>query len=175
MQSYVCFSCFNIFVYPILGTQLGPWFYAPALTSYVTPLFLSFLVGPSSPNLRKDGRSGGMVVEKCKFLQESGCKGLCLHQCKLPAQQFFAQTLGVSLTVTPNFETQECQWSWGEIPVEPEKDASFPRGCLAGCPMRGVLKEHIVNTKLQSTGMSFSQKMTSNQLQKSIKKENLCI
>ena len=28
-----------------------------------------------SVNRRKDGSLGGMVVEKCKFLQESGCKG----------------------------------------------------------------------------------------------------
>ena len=28
-----------------------------------------------SINRRKDGSLGGMVVEKCKFLQESGCKG----------------------------------------------------------------------------------------------------
>jgi hypothetical protein len=66
---------------------LGPWFYAPWLTSLVTPTFFGFLVGPSYPNARKDGHPGGLLVEKCKFLQESGCKGLCLHQCKIPAQK----------------------------------------------------------------------------------------
>ena len=73
----------------------------------MTPPFLKFLVGPSRTNLRKDGSPGGLVVEKCKFLQESNCKGLCLHQCKLPAQQFFADSLGLPVTVSPNFETQE--------------------------------------------------------------------
>jgi hypothetical protein len=48
--------------------QLGPWFYAPFLTSFVTPTFFGFLVGPSYPNRRKDGQLGGLVVEKCKFL-----------------------------------------------------------------------------------------------------------
>ncbi len=57
------------------GRQFGPWFYAPFLTSFVTPPFLSFLVGPSRSSRRKDGELGGMVIEKCKFLQESGCKG----------------------------------------------------------------------------------------------------
>lgn len=57
------------------GTQLGPLPYAPLLTSVVTPPFLNFLVGPSRINRRKDGQLGGMIVEKCKFLQESGCKG----------------------------------------------------------------------------------------------------
>lgn len=58
------------------GRQFGPWFYTPWITSAVTPSLLYFLVGPSSVNRRKDGQPGGMVVEKCKFLQESGCKGM---------------------------------------------------------------------------------------------------
>ena len=97
------------------GKQFGPWFYAPWLTSIVTPPFFGFLVGPSKPNRRLDGERGGLLVEKCKFLQESGCKGLCLHQCKIPAQEFFRDTLGMDLTVRPNFVTQECQWSFGEV------------------------------------------------------------
>jgi hypothetical protein len=129
---------------PIFGTewdgkQLGPWFYAPYLTSFVTPTFFGFLVGPSYPNRRKDGKLGGLIVEKCKFLQESGCKGLCLHQCKLPAQQFFKEELGLPLTVSPNFVTQECQWSFGEEPLPPSKDPSFPKGCLVGCESRKAL------------------------------------
>eukprot|EP00607_Mallomonas_marina_P010761 CAMPEP_0182422126 /NCGR_PEP_ID=MMETSP1167-20130531/7723_1 /TAXON_ID=2988 /ORGANISM="Mallomonas Sp, Strain CCMP3275" /LENGTH=276 /DNA_ID=CAMNT_0024599905 /DNA_START=536 /DNA_END=1366 /DNA_ORIENTATION=- len=123
------------------GIQLGPWFYAPLLTSAVTPVFLAFLVGPSRMNRRKDGQPGGLLVEKCKFLQESGCKGLCLHQCKLPAQEFFQEQLGLSLSVTPNFETQECQWSWGEEPLSVEQDPSYPQGCLVGCPTRGAMME----------------------------------
>lgn len=121
------------------GKQFGPWFYAPWLTSVVTPTFFGFLVGPSRPNHRKDGQLGGLVVEKCKFLQESGCKGLCLHQCKLPAQQFFKDELGLPLTVSPNFVTQECQWSFGESPLPASEDPSFPTGCLVGCESRKTL------------------------------------
>jgi hypothetical protein len=123
------------------GKQIGPWFYAPFLTSFVTPTFFAFLVGPSYPNRRKDGQPGGLVVEKCKFLQESGCKGLCLHQCKLPAQQFFKDELGLSLTVSPNFVTQECQWSFGEEPLPPQDDPTFPKGCLVGCDSRRLVAE----------------------------------
>lgn len=121
------------------GKQLGPLPYASWLTSFVTPTFFGFLVGPSYPNRRKDGSPGGLVVEKCKFLQESGCKGLCLNQCKLPAQQFFQNELGLPLTVSPNFVTQECQWSFGEIPLPPNDDPSFPKGCLAGCESRKMI------------------------------------
>jgi hypothetical protein len=118
------------------GKQIGPWFYAPFMTAVVTPTFFAFLVGPSYPNRRKDGYPGGLIVEKCKFLQESGCKGLCLNQCKQPAQQFFQNELGLPLTVSPNFVTQECQWSFGEKPLPVEEDPSFPKGCLAGCESR---------------------------------------
>ena len=121
------------------GKQIGPWFYAPWLTTIVTPTFFGFLVGPSRPNRRKDGERGGLVVEKCKFLQESGCKGLCLHQCKIPAQQFFKEELGLELTVSPNFATQECQWSFGETPLPPNEDPSFPSGCLKGCESRAMM------------------------------------
>lgn len=121
------------------GERLGPWFYAPWLTSIVTPTFFGFLVGPSRPNRRSDGERGGLVVEKCKFLQESGCKGLCLHQCKIPAQEFFKEELGLELTVKPNFVTQECQWSFGETPLPPEEDPSFPTGCLVGCESRKAM------------------------------------
>ncbi len=138
-------------VVPKLGTdmdgkQLGPWFYAPWLTSFVTPTFFGFLVGPSRPNLRKDGQLGGLIVEKCKFLQESGCKGLCLHQCKIPAQEFFQQELGLPLTVSPNFVTQECQWSFGETPLPANEDPTFPAGCLAGCKSRDALVQATRNT-----------------------------
>ena len=121
--------------------QLGPTPWAPLFTSAVAPLAFGFLVGPARIGLRNDGAFGGLRVEKCKFLQESGCKGLCLHQCKLPAESFFAAELGVPLTVSPNFETQECQWSWGETPLPPDEDPALPRGCLVGCPSREQLRE----------------------------------
>lgn len=127
------------------GKQLGPWFYAPWLTSVVTPTFFGFLVGPSRPNLRKDGQLGGLIVEKCKFLQESGCKGLCLHQCKIPAQEFFQEELGLPLTVSANFVTQECQWSFGETPLPVSSDPTFPSGCLAGCKSRDALASRNAN------------------------------
>lgn len=138
------------------GKQLGPWFYAPWLTSVVTPTFLNFLVGPSRINRRKDGALGGIVVEKCKFLQESGCKGLCLHQCKLPAQQFFADNLGVPLTVQPNFATQECQWSWGEVPVPHQEDPAWPTGCLSGCPTRSLINEEKRESRVPSPPLADS-------------------
>ena len=122
------------------GRQLGPWFYAPVLTSVVAPYVFGFLVGPASLNRRSDGQLGGLVVEKCKFLQESNCKGMCLNSCKLPAQDLFNE-LGLPLRVTPNFATQECQWSFGEEAPPPEVDDTWPKGCITGCNSREVMRE----------------------------------
>ena len=64
------------------GRNYGPAPYAPLLTSWVAPYVFSFLVGPVHYNLRPDGAWGGIVVEKCKFLQQSNCKGtysICTH------------------------------------------------------------------------------------------------
>ena len=122
------------------GRQLGPWFYAPVLTSVVSPLAFGFLVGPASINRRSDGELGGLVVEKCKFLQESTCKGMCLNSCKMPAQNLFGE-LGLSLRVSPNFETQECQWSFGEEAPPPAEDPTWPKGCIVGCTSRQAMRE----------------------------------
>eukprot|EP00747_Dinoflagellata_sp_TGD_P059085 gnl/TRDRNA2_/TRDRNA2_151413_c2_seq1.p1 gnl/TRDRNA2_/TRDRNA2_151413_c2~~gnl/TRDRNA2_/TRDRNA2_151413_c2_seq1.p1 ORF type:complete len:116 (-),score=13.08 gnl/TRDRNA2_/TRDRNA2_151413_c2_seq1:282-584(-) len=93
-----------------------------------------------SYNRRPDGQLGGVVVEKCKFLQESNCKGMCLNSCKLPAQQLFAE-LGMPVRVTPNFETHECQWSFGEEAPPIEQDPTWPKGCVVGCTSREAMKE----------------------------------
>lgn len=66
---------------------------------------------------------------------------MCLNICKLPAQSFFTDDLGLPLTVNPNFETQECQWSFGQTPVPPSEDPLWPNGCVTGCPTRGIVKE----------------------------------
>ena len=59
---------------------------------------------------------------------------------KLPAQTLFDE-LGLSLRVLPNFETQECQWSFGEPAPPPEDDPTWPKGCLTGCSSREAMRE----------------------------------
>lgn len=122
------------------GKNFGPAPYAPILTSIVAPFVFGFLVGPVRVNRRSDGQYGGIVVEKCKFLQESGCKGMCLHSCKLPAQQLFDE-LGLPLRVSPDFDSQECQWNFGEAAPPVEEDPTWPQGCLSGCGTREAVAE----------------------------------
>lgn len=65
-------------------------------------------------------------------------KGMCLHSCKVPAQELF-DSLGLPLRVSPNFDTQECQWNFGEVAPSPEQDPTWPQGCLVGCGTRDTV------------------------------------
>nr|CAB3463809.1 unnamed protein product [Digitaria exilis] len=58
-----------------------------------------------------DGKSwsSGVFVEKCKYLEESKCLGICINTCKLPTQTFFKDHMGVDLYMEPNFEDYSCQ------------------------------------------------------------------
>ena len=117
----------------------GGIFYAPALTSFVTPTFFGFLVGPSTINRRKDGQLGRLRGGEVQIPAGVELQGMCLNICKLPAQDFFREGLGLPLTVT-KLETQECQWSFGEVPLSPEEDPAWPKGCVAGCPTRAEVR-----------------------------------
>ncbi|EOD37189.1 hypothetical protein EMIHUDRAFT_225907 [Emiliania huxleyi CCMP1516] len=112
------------------GRQLGPWFYAPALTAVVAPYAFGFLVGPASLNRRADGEVGGLVVEKCKFLQESSCKGTPLRLAPPSCVTTIADRRDI-----------ECQWSFGEAAPPPDEDPTWPKGCVVGCTSREAMRE----------------------------------
>lgn len=37
-----------------------------------------------------------------RYLEASNCVGLCVNMCKIPTQDFFANSLGVPVTMTPS-------------------------------------------------------------------------
>jgi len=125
---------------PVYRVFMAPWPWAPFLTALFTPPFFKFLVGPNWLDERKDGAPGGVYVERCRFLEETGCKGLCLNMCKLPTQTFFKEELGLDMTMSPNFETKECRLSFGLKPLPIEEDDEVPRGCLASCISKDALE-----------------------------------
>jgi len=130
------------------GPSPSGWPWAPALTAFFTPLFFKFLVGPNRADVREDGAIGGVYVERCRFLEETGCKGLCLNMCKVPTQEFFKETLGLDMLMKPNYETNECRLSFGIKPLPIEEDPDVPSGCLACC----ISKDAMANEKsLQKT------------------------
>mmetsp|Transcript_33412 Transcript_33412/g.42907 ORF Transcript_33412/g.42907 Transcript_33412/m.42907 type:complete len:270 (-) Transcript_33412:182-991(-) len=133
---------------PVYQIFMAPWPWAPFLTAFFTPLFFKFLVGPNNSDVRNDEQLGGVYVERCRFLEETGCKGLCLNMCKIPTQEFFKETLGLDMTMSPNYETNECRLSFGLKPLPIEEDPDVPIGCLAGCISKDALQNKEAEKKL---------------------------
>ena len=87
------------------------------------------------------GKSQGLLVKRCRFLEESGCASVCVNSCKIPTQNFFMQDMGLPLTMEPNYETFECQFSFGKTPtLETELEAK-KTPCLMRCPTVGSLRK----------------------------------
>ena len=69
-------------------------------------------------------------IEKCRYLADSGCVGMCVNMCKVPTQKFFTEKFGIPLTMKPNFEDLSCQMIFGQIPPLPEIDEAHQQPCL---------------------------------------------
>ena len=72
-------------------------------------------------------------IEKCRYLEESGCTGMCVNLCKVPCQSFFTEQLGMPLTMEPNFEDNSCRMIFGQAPPPLEEDPVRQQPCLSGC------------------------------------------
>ena len=102
-------------------------------------------------SLEGDDFSGvqqGLLVKRCRFLEESGCASVCVHSCKLPTQNFFAEDMGLPLTMVPNYETNECQFSFGLTPTLKDEIDAKSTPCLSRCPSSGGLRKgHLEDQK----------------------------
>jgi len=114
----------------------------PAILAWFAKFLLPFLVGEMTLTTRneEDPRGGGVLVRRCRVLEGSGCKGICAKMCKVPTQRFFAEAWGVPLTMSPNFETGECQLVFGQEPQPIEDDPTIPPGCLTRCPASTLME-----------------------------------
>uniref|UniRef100_A0A0D3G2V8 Beta-carotene isomerase D27-like C-terminal domain-containing protein n=1 Tax=Oryza barthii TaxID=65489 RepID=A0A0D3G2V8_9ORYZ len=74
-----------------------------------------------------------VFVEKCKYLEESKCLGVCINTCKLPTQTFFKDYMGVDLYMEPNFEDYSCQFNFGVSPPPLDTDKALKEPCLDIC------------------------------------------
>ena len=86
-------------------------------------------------------RGQGVLVKRCRFLDESSCASICVNSCKVPTERFFAEDMGLALTMTPDYETGECQFAFGKLPSEEELLQSKETPCLQRCPSRGGLRK----------------------------------
>ena len=123
-------------------------FFAPTrlvcvLNAWFAAKMFEWLVGPCEVVVAKielaDGtvrsQPSGVQIEKCRYLADSGCVGMCVNMCKVPTQAFFTEKFGIPLTMIPNFEDLSCEMIFGKIPPPPEADVAYQQPCLEGqCP-----------------------------------------
>ena len=97
-----------------------------------------------------DGGTGfnqGLLVKRCRFLEESSCASVCVNSCKIPTQKFFNENMGLPLTMTPDYETGECQFSFGLSPNAVEELEAKNTPCLSRCPSSGGMRKWHSNRK----------------------------
>jgi Beta-carotene isomerase D27-like, C-terminal len=118
-----------------LVCELNAWF--------ATVLF-EWLVGPCETTEVEIAGVGqrqqsGVHIQKCRYLEQSGCVGMCINMCKLPTQDFFTQDFGIPLTMTPNFEDLSCEMVFGQVPPAIEDEPIYHQPCLkTQCPTAQV-------------------------------------
>ncbi|KAM0071853.1 putative beta-carotene isomerase [Helianthus debilis subsp. tardiflorus] len=123
-------------LYKIIFAPVAQGKLAAVMVARVTALSCQWLMGTCTVNNvdLPDGSSlpSGVFVERCKYLEESKCVGICVNTCKLPTQEFFMDHMGVPLLMEPNFSDYSCQFKFGISP--PEDDSTLKEPCLEVCP-----------------------------------------
>ncbi|XP_049343647.1 beta-carotene isomerase D27, chloroplastic isoform X4 [Solanum verrucosum] len=109
-------------LFPPLLLELYRMLVAPIHSARVTALSCQWLMGPCAVNSvdLPNGSSlmSGVFVEKCKYLEESKCVGVCINTCKLPTQ-----------------------FKFGILPPQLEVDDALKEPCLEICPSSVRRKE----------------------------------
>lgn len=86
-----------------------------------------------------DGLRQLVLVERCRYLEETGCASVCVNTCLRPTQQFFAKDMGVPMQMVPDFETLECEFRFGVEPTHADEEALLEGGCFDGCRQRSAV------------------------------------
>jgi hypothetical protein len=116
---------------------------------FATQLF-DWLVGPcqvkAAEVITPDGstrmQNSAVQIEKCRYLEQSGCVGMCVNMCKLPTQKFFTEQFGIPLTMIPNFEDLSCEMIFGQMPPALETEAAYQQPCLTDrCTMASAQQQ----------------------------------
>ncbi|KAG0478329.1 hypothetical protein HPP92_013048 [Vanilla planifolia] len=132
---------FKVLIAPLGGGKL-----ASMMVARATALSCQWLMGPCSVNSVElpDGSScaTGVFVERCRYLEESKCVGICVNTCKLPTQTFFKEHMGVPLYMEPNFSDYSCQFNFGVLPPSHSNDKAIHEPCLEICPNAVRRKQH---------------------------------
>ena len=112
-----------------LVCELNAWFATVLFDWLVGPCQVKAVeVSDQQGNVRR--QNSGVHIKKCRYLESSGCVGMCINMCKLPTQRFFTEDFGIPLTMTPNFEDFSCEMVFGQDPPALETEAVYHQPCL---------------------------------------------
>jgi Beta-carotene isomerase D27-like, C-terminal len=107
------------------ATQLFVWLVGPCeVRSVEVPRY------PDQSNGPLRAQNSGVHIQKCRYLEQSGCVGMCINMCKLPTQKFFTEDFGIPLTMVPNFEDFSCEMVFGQVPPPLETEDAYHQPCL---------------------------------------------
>lgn len=126
------------FVLKLIRTLFSPTQLVCELNAWFTTVLFEWLVGPCAvieaqvfcENGEIRTQKSGVKIKKCRYLESSGCVGMCINMCKLPTQAFFTKDFGIPLTMTPNFEDFSCEMVFGQTPPPLETEAIYTQPCL---------------------------------------------
>lgn len=128
----------------LIRTLFSPTQLVCELNAWFATVLFEWLVGPCEVTevtvIGDDGQprqqKSGVHMQRCRYLEQSRCVGMCVNMCKLPTQQFFTQDFGIPLTMTPNFEDFSCEMVFGAPPPELSTEDCYQTPCLANeCTM----------------------------------------
>lgn len=130
----------------MIRTVFSPTKLVCVLNAWFAAQMFEWLVGPCDVGEAQVQGSDGRVrsqpsavnIQKCRYLQESQCVGMCVNMCKLPTQTFFTRKFGIPLTMTPNFDDLSCKMVFGQVPPEPAEDEAFTHTCLTACEAKST-------------------------------------
>ncbi|XP_031095194.1 beta-carotene isomerase D27, chloroplastic-like [Ipomoea triloba] len=111
-----------------------PTKWAAEFNAAITVPFFYWLVGPSEVvEVEVNGvkQKSGVLIKKCRYLENSRCVGMCVNMCKIPTQDFFTNEFGLPLTMNPNFEDMSCEMVFGQPPPPYEQDPVAKQPCFA--------------------------------------------
>ena len=101
------------------------------MTGAVAGDLAGWMFGPSSR--ATEGGVTTVTIKKCRYLEATGCVGVCASMCKLPAQDVVFSEFGVRLHVEPDFATGSCRMHFGKTPPPESTDPALRAPCLEGC------------------------------------------
>lgn len=110
-----------------------PTKWAEEFNAALTVPFFHWLVGPSEVvevEINGVKQRSGVHIKKCRYLENSGCVGMCVNMCKIPTQDFFTNEFGLPLTMIPNFEDMSCEMVYGQVPPPFEEDPVAKQPCF---------------------------------------------